>query len=192
MPTIIVLVRHGETDWNRQRRYQGHADRPLNERGRGQAVELANALADEELSAVYTSPLRRASETARIIADRLGLALEEMEALREIDVGDWQGLTVDEVRARFPERIDVAWRSGWENGETHDELAARVVPALLDLGRRHREARLLGVTHAGPIRAALMAALDVSLEELRERFGPLENGATFRFAVSEGRLERAS
>ncbi len=184
------MVRHGETDWNRERRYQGHADTPLNDAGRRQARELASALGTEGLSAVYTSPLRRASETAAIIADRLGLEALELEALREIDVGDWQGLTVDEVRTRFPQRADVAWRSGWSNGETHEELAARVVPALLDLARLHVDDRVVGVTHAGPIRAALMAATDLSIEESRAQVGPLGNCAVFRFAIRDGRLER--
>jgi probable phosphoglycerate mutase len=142
------------------------------------------------LSVVYTSPLRRASETARIVAGELGLIARALEALREIDVGDWQGMTVDEVRTRFPERADVAWRSGWLNGETHDELAARVIPALLDLDRHNPGDRVLCVTHAGPIRAALMAATGRSLEETRELIGPLENCATFRFAIRDGRLER--
>jgi probable phosphoglycerate mutase len=188
--TTIVLVRHGETDWNRERRYQGHADTPLNEAGRAQARELAEILRPEGVSAVYSSPLRRASETARIIADRLGLEARELEPLREIDVGDWQGLTVDEVRTRFPERADVAWHSGWPNGETHDELAARVVPALLELGRRHAGDRVLGVTHAGPIRAALSAATGLSHAESRARSGPLANCAVFRFAIRDGDLER--
>jgi broad specificity phosphatase PhoE len=188
--TTIVLVRHGETDWNRERRYQGHADTPLNEAGRAQARELAETLRSEDVSAVYTSPLRRASETARIVAGRLGLEARELEPLREIDVGDWQGLTVDEVRTRFPERADVAWHSGWPNGETHDELAARVVPALLELGRRHTGDRVLGVTHAGPIRAALSAATGLSHEESRARIGHLTNCAVFRFAVRDGCLER--
>jgi broad specificity phosphatase PhoE len=188
--TTIVLVRHGETDWNRERRYQGHADTPLNEAGRAQARELAEILRPEGVSAVYSSPLRRASETARIIADRLGLEARELEPLREIDVGDWQGLTVDEVRTRFPERADVAWHSGWPNGETHDELAARVVPALLELGRRHAGDRVLGVTHAGPIRAALSAATGLSHAESRARSGPLANCAVFRFAIQDGDLER--
>ena len=190
MTTTIVLVRHGETDWNRERRYQGHADTPLNEAGRAQARELAEILRPERVSAVYTSPLRRASETARIVADRLGLEARELEPLREIDVGDWQGLTVDEVRARYPERADVSWHSGWPNGETHDELSARVVPALLELGRRHAGDRVLGVTHAGPIRAALSAATGLSHEESRARIGRLTNCAVFRFAVRDGDLER--
>ena len=190
MPTTLVLVRHGETDWNRERRFQGHADMPLNDTGRRQARELADALRDEGLTAVYTSPLRRASETAGIVADRLGLEAEELEALREIDVGDWQGLTVDEVKTRFPERVDVAWRSGWPNGETHEQLSARVLPALLDLEQRHPDARVLGVTHAGPIRVALAAAAGLSQEESRSRIGPLENCAVFRFALRNGGLER--
>jgi broad specificity phosphatase PhoE len=188
--TTIVLVRHGETDWNRERRFQGHADTPLNEAGRLQAHELAELLRHEGASAIYTSPLRRASETARIVAERIGLDAQAHEALREIDVGDWQGLTVDDVRTRFPERADVAWHAGWPNGETYDELAARVIPALYELGRRHAGERVLGITHAGPIRAALSAATGLSHEESRARIGPLANCAVFRFAVREGNLER--
>jgi broad specificity phosphatase PhoE len=190
MPTTLVLVRHGETDWNRERRYQGHADTPLNTAGRRQARELATILRSDGLSAVYTSPLRRASETATIVAAELGLEARELEALREIDVGDWQGLTVDEVRAQFPEQVAAAWHSGWPGGETHDELSARVLPALLDLGRRHAGTRVLGVTHAGPIRVALATAAGLSHEESRSRIGPLENCAVFRFGILEGKLER--
>jgi uncharacterized phosphatase len=186
----LVLVRHGETDWNRERRFQGHADTPLNETGRAQARELAALLEGEDLTAIYTSPLQRAAETARIVAEQLGLPARELEALREIDVGDWQGMTIDEVRAQFPERLDDAWHSGWPNGETHEGLSARVVPALIDLGRRHVGQRVLGVTHAGPIRAALAAATGLSHGESRARIGPLENCAVFRFAVQGGNLER--
>jgi broad specificity phosphatase PhoE len=139
---------------------------------------------------VYTSPLRRAKETATIVAAELGLDAHELDELREIDVGDWQGLTIDDVRARYHEQLDVAWRSGWPNGETHDELSARVLPALLDLDRRHPEEHVLGVTHAGPIRAALAAAAGLSREESRAQIGPLENCAIFRFAILAGKLER--
>ena len=190
MPTMLVLVRHGETDWNRERRFQGHADTPLNDAGRRQAGELAAHLRSERLSTVYTSPLRRASETATIVAAELGLDAHELEELREIDVGDWQGLTMEEVRTHYPEQLDVAWRSGWPNGETHDELSERVVPALLDLDRRHTGERVLGVTHAGPIRVALAAASGLSHEESRAQIGPLENCAVFRFAILAGKLER--
>jgi broad specificity phosphatase PhoE len=190
VPANIVLVRHGETDWNRERRYQGHADIPLNDAGRRQARKLASLLRSEVLTAVYTSPLRRASETAAIIAGRLGLDVLELEALREIDVGDWEGLTVEEVRTRFPESRAAAWHAGWASGETHEELGARVIPALLELGRAHADGHVLGVTHAGPIRAALAAAAGISPAESRTRTGPLENCAVFRFAIRDGNLER--
>jgi len=190
MPTTIVLVRHGETDWNRERRFQGHADTPLNGAGRGQARELADVLRGEELAAVYTSPLRRASETAEIVAAHLGLEARLLEGLREIDVGDWQGLTVDEVKERYPEGADVRWRSGWPNGETHEDLSTRVLPALLGLERQHPGGRVLGVTHAGPIRVALAASAGLSHEQSRSEIGPLENCALFRFAIRNGGLER--
>ncbi len=190
MATTLVLVRHGETDWNRERRFQGHADVPLNETGRQQARELVDVVRPECVARIYTSPLRRASETAAIVADRIGLEARGLEALREIDVGDWQGLTIDEVRTRFPEHADVGWHAGWPNGETHEQLTARVLPALLELADVHRDERILGVTHAGPIRAALMAATGLSQAALRAEIGPLQNCALFRFAIRDGNLER--
>ena len=190
MPTTIVLVRHGETDWNRERRFQGLADTSLNGAGRAQAAELADALRGEGLHVVYTSPLRRASETARIVAERLDLELRELDALREIDVGDWEGLTIEEVRSRVPESVDADSRSGWPGGESHEELSARVLPALIGLQPLHPGQRVLGVTHAGPIRAALAAAMRLSVDESRARVGPLENCAAFRFAIRDGNLER--
>jgi len=190
VPTTIVLVRHGETDWNRERRFQGHADTPLNEAGRAQAAALADTLREEGLTAVYTSPLQRAAETAAIVGARLGLSVQPLEALREIDVGDWEGMTLEEVKERYAESALLEWRTGWPGGETHDELAARVVPALDALADEHPGERVLAVTHAGPIRAALAAAAGVTHEESRARVGPLENCAVFRFALENGTLER--
>ena len=82
--TTILLARHGETDWNRENRFQGHADPPLNETGRAQAAELAAALIAEPLAAVYSSPLRRAFETAQILAAPHGLEPVPVDALREV------------------------------------------------------------------------------------------------------------
>ena len=158
MPTTIVMVRHGETDWNRERRFQGRADQPLNEAGRGQARELAELLRDEPVSAVYTSPLRRARETAEILAEDFGLRPQPLDALLEIDVGAWEGLTIDEVRAAYPGRADEDWRSGWDEGETYDELSRRVLPALVELGTKHEGGHVLAVTHAGPLRAVIAAS----------------------------------
>ena len=123
-PTTILLARHGETDWNAVGRWQGHTDRPLTELGRRQAAELAERLADVELDAVYSSDLLRAVETAEPVAKRLGLPLQTLPELREVDVGTWAGLTRDEVAERFPDgfRRWSEWQTGWEDGETYDEM----------------------------------------------------------------------
>ena len=189
MTTTLVLVRHGETDWNRERRYQGHADQPLNEAGRRQARELANQLRAEPVTALYTSPLRRASETAQLLAGHFGLEARMLDALLEIDVGAWEGLTIEQVRARYPERVDQDWRSGWEDGESYGDLERRVVPALLELGSQHEGGHVLAVTHAGPLRAAIAASMKLSYDDARPLIGPLANCAIYRFAIRDGALE---
>src|SRR5437660_3083754 len=95
--TTLILARHGETDWNRDGRFQGHADPPLNNRGREQAYALADAVADERIEAVYASDLRRAHETAQIVAARKGLDVVIDPDLRERDVGEWSGLTLPQI-----------------------------------------------------------------------------------------------
>jgi broad specificity phosphatase PhoE len=190
VPTTIVLVRHGETDWNRERRFQGHADTPLNDAGRAQAADLADSLTSERLVAVYTSPLRRAYETAALIAIRLELDVRPLDALREIHVGQWEGLTIDEVKERYPESASAGWHSRWPGGETYDELSARVLPALVSLAHKHANERILVVTHAGPVRAALAAAMGLSYDDARPIIGSLENCVAFRITVRDGKLER--
>ena len=101
--TTLLLARHGETDWNRARRWQGHADRPLTDRGRAQAAALGDRLANIALDAVYSSDLRRARETAEAVALPHGLDVIELPELREVDVGSWEGLTRAEAEAKFPD-----------------------------------------------------------------------------------------
>lgn len=142
----ILLARHGQTDWNRQLRIQGHADPPLNALGREQAHALAEELAGTALDAVYSSDLRRAAETAEIVAAPKGLPVALDSGLREVDVGSWSGLTLAEVRERFPgaERHD---------GETPDELASRLVATVKRIAADHDGAQLLLVSHGGALRA---------------------------------------
>ena len=102
--TTLLLVRHGETDWNRDERFQGQANPPLNETGRAQAVGLSVALAATPLGAVYTSPLERAFVTAEIIAAPHDLEPVMVAQLREMYDGSWEGLTRAEVEARFPDQ----------------------------------------------------------------------------------------
>jgi broad specificity phosphatase PhoE len=149
--TEILLVRHGETDWNLERRVQGHTDRALNETGRAQARALAVELDDEPLDAVYSSDLARASETARIVAEQRNMAVTTVPELREKHFGTWEGLTDEEVFRRFPE----ARRGQWGDGETTEELSDRVLAALRRIAREHPEGRVLVVTHGGPFRVVL-------------------------------------
>lgn len=183
-------MRHGETDWNRQHRFQGHADPPLNEAGRAQARELARTLAPEPFERVYSSPLRRALETAQILAAGRAIAVEPDQSLLEVDVGSWSGLTVAEVEARFPEghRRWLATRSGWEDGETHEELGRRVLSGLAGLAERHPAGHLLAVTHGGPIRCVTSALRGLPFEAARDDVAYVLNCGVLRIAVRDGRI----
>src|SRR5579871_6119870 len=103
MAATILLARHGETEWNVARRWQGHAESDLTDTGRAQALELASLVGESGISAIYSSDLRRAADTASIVADALGLTVRVDAELREVDVGEWSGLTSAEIEARFPE-----------------------------------------------------------------------------------------
>src|SRR5919197_1548649 len=143
MATLLVLARHGETDWNREHRLQGWADPPLNELGREQALELADALDGERFDAIYSSDLRRAVETAEIVASALAAgAVVQDAALREVDLGSWSGRLWDEVAGL--ERPD---------GESREQHRARVVGGVLRLAAAHPGQTLLIVSHGGSIRA---------------------------------------
>ncbi|HET8607017.1 MAG TPA: histidine phosphatase family protein [Gaiellaceae bacterium] len=161
--TEILLARHGETDWNRERRWQGHADPPLNAAGRRQAARLADALAADPPTAVYTSDLARARETAEIVAARLGLPVAADPRLREVDVGEWSGLTAAEAEERYPEgmRRRLAGGTGWEHGESYETMTIRVVEALRSVAAAHDGDRVLVITHGGPMgRVWLECGLD--------------------------------
>jgi probable phosphoglycerate mutase len=192
LPTTLVLIRHGETDWNRDNRFQGHADPPLNEAGQAQARALADELGAERFGALYTSPLRRAAETAAILASELDLEPVSDAALEEVDVGSWSGLTRDQVEERFPDGYArwLEYGHGWDDGETYEELGGRVVAGLLSIGGRHPDAAVLAVTHGGPIRSALAAAEGVPFGDARRSIHVIDNCAVVRLAVREGVLGR--
>jgi broad specificity phosphatase PhoE len=177
--TGLLLARHGETDWNRIGRWQGHADPPLNDAGRGQAAELAERLAGDGIVAVYSSDLRRASETARVVGEHLGVEVVEDPALREIDVGSWSGLTRAEVERRFPEGY-ARWLAGeiGHDGETREQLTERVVAAVERIARAHPGATVLVVSHGGAIRA-------LRRHVAGDPGAVLENGATVAFSLVE-------
>ena len=192
MATTILMARHGETDWNRDSRFQGHADTTLNDAGREQARALGERLADDGIVAIYTSPLLRARETAGIVAARLGLEVEALDALREVDVGSWSGLTRAEVEERFPDgfRRWLEFDHGWDDGESYDELGLRVLAALADLAGLHPGERVLVVSHGGPMRAALAAAAEVAYADARRGAKPVGNCEVAVFRFEDERLRR--
>lgn len=148
--TRILLARHGETDWNREHRWQGQSDTPLNDTGREQARALAEELAGEPLDAVYSSDLIRAHETARVVAEQRGLDVVAIQDLRERSFGSLEGLTTDEIQTRYP-GIELPW----SDGETREAMAERVLGALKRIAETHPDAHVLVVSHGGPLRAVL-------------------------------------
>ncbi len=191
MTTAILLVRHGETDWNRESRFQGHADPPLNERGREQARVLADGLAGESIASVYTSPLRRAFETAQVIAARLGSDLRVLEGLREIDVGSWTGLTRTDIERRFPEAF-ARWLTldghGWDDGETYEQLTSRVVSAVREIAAANPGRQVVVVTHGGAIRSLIAHAAGVSRPDSRRILERIHNCGVSRIVVEDGEI----
>ena len=157
--TTILLARHGETDWNKEGRWQGWADPPLNETGRAQAQALAAQLRDTPFDAVYASDLQRAHETAVIVAAPHEVPVVADPRLREIDVGSWSGLTREEIDQRFAD----GRRS---DGETPAQHAERVVAAVHAIARENLGRRVLVVTHGGTIRALRRHVDDAEIEWL--------------------------
>ncbi len=185
--TTILLARHGETNWNREGRFQGHSDTPLNERGREQARELAAQLRPVDLAAIYSSDLRRAHETAAIVGESRGLTVEMRAALREIDVGSWSGFTHGEIEASYPEAY-ARWREsflGWEGGETYDLLTVRVREALVAIAGAHPDETVLAVTHGGAIRAMLTYVDSAGSAERRPTPAVLANCGVSTIAVED-------
>jgi broad specificity phosphatase PhoE len=162
--TRIILVRHGQTEWNRKERFRGRVDVDVNDAGRAQAEACARAIvARWKPAAVYSSPRSRAVHTAEAIARPLGVAVHVEPGLDDLDYGEWHGRTADDARARWPELIEAWFRSPGTvqppGGETLQALQGRALASLLSLATRHAEATLVAVAHDAVNRALLLAAL---------------------------------
>jgi broad specificity phosphatase PhoE len=167
--TRVFVARHGETDWNRANRWQGHSGPGLNQLGRDQAEALAARLERLGVDIVYSSDLPRALETATIVARRIGIPVEPDPAFREVDVGEWAGLTRESVAERDPEGFR-RWRegeAGWSSGESYEDMHARVVAAYERVCALHPEARVLIVAHGGTVRALTAHAVGLRLHDRR-------------------------
>jgi broad specificity phosphatase PhoE len=155
MTTTLLLARHGETDSNRERRWQGQRQTPLNETGRSQARQLGRGLASDPPLAIYCSDLDRARETAELVAAELGLTARLDPRLREVDVGDLAGLLVAELPGDWTRPIDYLLA---HRPDLFDAMRRRVVAALREIAAGHEHGRVLVVTHGGPIAAAWFAS----------------------------------
>ena len=162
--TRIILVRHGQTEWNRVERFRGRADVPLNETGLAQAEATGKRVASEwQPVAVYTSPLSRSVKTAESIAKHYDLKVQIHPGLADIDYGEWQGLSPEEASQRWPEEID-AWYNHPHlaripGGETLDDLRARLMQTVNELATRHTGETIVLVGHTVINRIILLGIL---------------------------------
>ncbi|MGH7396347.1 MAG: histidine phosphatase family protein [Candidatus Rokuibacteriota bacterium] len=166
----MLLLRHAETDWNRDRRFQGWRDSPLSATGRGQAESAARLLAASPVAAVWSSPLGRARETAAIIAAPHKLPVRQAEAFKEMGFGDWEGLTRDEVQARFPGSLR-AWaetphEAAWPGAEPLAAVRARALAGLEEVREAHPGQTVCLVSHGITSRILILEALGLGLDRL--------------------------
>lgn len=162
----IYIIRHGETDWNREGIYQGQTDTSLNENGRQTARELGKILSRINFSAIYSSDLLRARETAEIINDFLNVPIYYTQDLRELDFGDWTGISIWKMGEKDPELFkkwqEDPWNISPPGGETFRELTERVIRVLEEITKRHKSENILVVSHAGPIKAMIFGLLSAT------------------------------
>ncbi len=172
---LLYLVRHGETDWNRQHRIQGSTDIPLNETGREQARRAGALLSRRSWDAIVASPLSRAVETASIIAAELGLPLPTTDdQLVERNYGEAEGLDFEEMQRRFPDDTPVPGR------EKRSAVAARALEALMRIAHAHPDEAVLVVAHGGLIRAVLRRV------DPEGEHGMITNGSVHSFRYEDG------
>lgn len=184
--TLLYLIRHARSTWNAEGRMQGQADPPLDELGCEQARALADHLRHETFHAIYSSPLARARQTAEIIAAPHGLPIRYDDRLKERHLGEWTGLTGDEVNDRYPERADGNWRVvGPPGGENQEALIARASDVFADLLAAHPEETIAVVSHGGLLTAYMGHLLGVPLE--RHVIFSFPNAAVARVKVQANR-----
>ena len=170
MSLRLLLLRHGETAWNRERRYQGWTDIPLSPEGLIQAEAAARELKEHAFAAVYASPLRRARDTAAAIAAPHRLEVETDPVFKELAFGEWEGLSLDEARAR-----DAALYEGWARtphrvsppgGESLAQARERVLDGLGRLRAGHQDETVCLVAHGIPVRILILEALGLGLDRI--------------------------
>ena len=171
-PTDLVLIRHGETDWNRELRFQGHIDVPLNDMGHEQARRLGLRMKGEPVHHILCSDLLRTQQTSAPAAQQLGLPVQTTVTLREQHFGMAEGLRAEEIKARHPR----AWEDwllfnadlGMPGGESTRQFHARVMAALSAIARQHAGRTVLVVTHGGVLDMVWRTAQGLGLDGPRQ------------------------
>lgn len=166
----LLLVRHGETEWNKLLRYQGHTQTPLSEAGRQQAKALSKRLAKEKIDAFYSSDLKRAMETAEIIAAPHQMNVTGRPEFREIKFGAWEGLTYKEIIEKYPQEMG-EWQvrpsvTRIPEGEILTEVNERAMAGIEQIKKDHSDQTILLVAHGGVTRVILCSILGISLDAI--------------------------
>lgn len=168
--TRFILIRHGQTEWNREERYRGRADIPLNPTGQEQARRIAAALTGTPIAAVYASPLQRCMQTAEPIARPHHLAVQPLEGLLDIHFGQWQGLTPAEAAQMYPD-LRHLWdtspgRVRFPDGESLEDVRLRAMTALAELLERHVGQTVVLVSHKIVCKVILCAILGLTNDHI--------------------------
>lgn len=172
--TKVILVRHGQTLWNLEMKYQGHCNIPLTDKGIAQAELAATRLKTEKISAVYASDLDRAFKTAECIAAKHNLGVIAIPQLREINFGDWEGMTfeaiTDPINSHWAEEMAKVFSHPGDvqipGGENFSEVKERATIALTQLVAKHPDETIVIVSHGATIRTLLCGILDIDLNNL--------------------------
>ena len=164
----LLIVRHGETEWNAEGRIQGHTDIGLSENGAQQARSLGQRLADRQIDVAYSSDLKRTSETARLALGDRNVVLNETPRLREYHKGIFEGMTLTEIQTQFPDEYpkylekDLSYAP--EGGETTRDVSTRMASIFQEIKAEHLDETVLVVSHGGALRAAMVSLLGMPLE----------------------------
>ncbi len=172
MATRIYLIRHAETETTIEDRFAGSQDMPLAPEGREHAEELATRLAQFRIDAVYSSPLHRATETAQMVADRHGVSVVSVDALREISHGHWEGMSRAEVEQKYPDEYADYERDPYdfhpEGGDSAKSVVERAAPALIEIVRNHPDGNVAVVSHKATNRLLIGYFLGIDLKRYRD------------------------
>ncbi|HEY97872.1 MAG TPA: histidine phosphatase family protein [Dehalococcoidia bacterium] len=186
----IILARHGETDWNASEIFRGRADVPLNEVGRKQAEMLGEYLGRVKTDFIYSSPLKRAIETAGVIAGRCGLEVNPVENLNDFHFGDWQGLSHRQVQEQYPELyrdwLDTPEQVRIPGGESLEDVRSRAVPFVDDAVMRCGEGRIVFVSHRVVHKVLVCSLLGLNLSHFWNI--RIDTCGVTRFDCGDGRL----